>query len=83
MATTPHNDPLATRTAPGQDLGVELLPLPSESPADYLHRLKAVHARVGALIGAIETRRPALGPPPAARPVRAGDRREPEHGERR
>lgn len=86
MATTPHNDtPFASRAGAGSDLGADLLPLPSESPADYLSRLKALHARVGALIGAIETRRPILGPmpqPPAPRRLQP-DRREPEHGERR
>jgi hypothetical protein len=86
MATTPHHDaPFTSYTGAGSDLGVELLPLPSESPADYLARLKAIHARVGALIGAIETRRPILGPipqPPAPRRLQP-DRREPEHAERR
>jgi hypothetical protein len=86
MATTPHNDPpLSTRIGAAPELGVELLPLPTESPADYLARLKALHARVGALIGAIETRRPILGPVPQAPAPRRhrSDRRELEHGERR
>ncbi|MFL5843218.1 MAG: hypothetical protein ACJ762_00900 [Solirubrobacteraceae bacterium] len=78
VSSIPHNDqPSATRAAPGRDIAVELLPLPDESPADYLARLEALHARVGALIGAIETRRPVLGPPPAAveRANRAAERR--------
>lgn len=86
MATTPdHDTPFASRTGTGGDLGAELLPLASETPADYLARLKGLHARVGALIGAIETRRPILGPvpqPPAPRRLQV-DRREAEHGERR
>lgn len=86
MATSSdHDTPLASRTGTGSDLGVELLPLPSETPADYLARLKALHARVGALIGAIEMRRPILGPvpqPPAPRRLQP-DRREAEHGDRR
>jgi hypothetical protein len=85
MATTPHNDPLTGRSAAGQELGPELMPLPTESPSEYIARLKALHARVGALIGAIETRRPALGPMPMVpRPERAvSDRRAAEHAERR
>jgi hypothetical protein len=75
----------------GQGLSPELLPLADESPADYLARLKALHVRAGALIDAIEQRRPALGPIPAPhadpdleRPVRAsGDRRVTETAERR
>jgi hypothetical protein len=86
MATTPQNDqPLSTRIGAGQELGAELLPRPAESPADYLARLKALHGRVGALIDAIETRRPVLGPIPAPPPPwrNRNDRRELEHGERR
>jgi hypothetical protein len=83
MATSSHHDPavsgpIGIRPVPG----VELLPLPNEPPAEYLARLKALHARVAALIDAIEERRPALGPMPV-RPPRAPDRRAPRVGERR
>lgn len=81
-----HDDPpLSTRAASGRDLGAEILPLPDESPGDYLARLKALHARVGALIATIETRRPVLGPMPAGSAPRAvlPDRREGVRGERR
>jgi hypothetical protein len=86
MSVTPHNDqPFAGQARSGHDLGAELLPFPSESPSDYLARLKALHARVGALIDAIEMRRPVLGPQPTAPALaqRGGDRREPAGGERR
>ncbi|MCW2968653.1 MAG: hypothetical protein JWM71_2425 [Solirubrobacteraceae bacterium] len=69
MATEPRDQPFSARLAAGPDLGVELLPLPDESPADYLDRLKALHARVGTLIDTIETRRPALGAVRAAAPL--------------
>jgi hypothetical protein len=84
MATsTPHDSITGPQLGSGQDLGGELLPLIEETPAEYLARLKALHARVGALIDAIETRRPILGPVPA-RPVRAAaDRRTTETTERR
>ena len=84
MATSPPRDRITgPQLGSGQDLGGELLPLIEETPAEYLARLKAVHARVGALIDAIETRRPVLGPVPA-RPVRsATDRRATEVTERR
>lgn len=82
MATS--HDPTAVRNAlHGQDLGAELLPLVGESPAEYLVRLKALHARVGTLIETIESRRPALGGP-AERPTRAAaDRRADEAADRR
>jgi hypothetical protein len=82
MATTPHEEQLSY-TAAGADLGVELLPLTEESPAEYLARLKALHKRVGALINTIEQRRPVLGPVPVRPPRAVSDRREPEIGERR
>jgi hypothetical protein len=86
MAQPPHDHPaLSTRASPGHDLGADLLPLPAESPADYLARMKSLHARVGALVAAIEERRPALGPvPPGPGARRApSDRRESAQGERR
>jgi hypothetical protein len=62
----------------------ELLPYVDESPAEYLARLKALHARVGALIGAIEAKRPALGAPMVRPPRSTLDRRAPaEAAERR
>lgn len=81
-----HDDPpLSTRAAPGRDLGPDLQPFPDEAPAEYLARLKGLHARVGALVAAIETRRPVLGPMPAGAAPRAvlPDRREGLRGERR
>lgn len=43
----------------------ELLPQVDETPEQYLERLRALHARLTALIDAIEGRRPALRPDPA------------------
>lgn len=60
-----------------------LTPAPDESPEAYLARLKALHARTGALVEAIEQRRPALRPAAAVRetdapaPAPAEARREP------
>lgn len=85
MATS-HHDPEAipaAAAASGHELGVELLPLATETPAEYLARLKALHTRVGALIGAIEQRRPVLGPIPVRPPRAAVDRRTPVDTDRR
>lgn len=57
MSTPPVN-----RSAPSAGPDPGLLPLPDESPAAYLERLEALHARLGSLIDAIEGRRPALQP---------------------
>lgn len=84
MATTPHHEPAASAPIAGTpDAGVQLLPLASETPAEYLARLKTLHARVGALIDTIESRRPVLGPVPAHPPRAAADRRVSERVERR
>lgn len=90
MATFENDDPGASTAAPalppavhGHDLGVELLPLVDETPAEYLARLKALHRRVGALIDTIESRRPVLGPIPGKPPRAVADRREPGPAERR
>lgn len=90
MATFENDDPGASpaATAPpppvhGHDLGVELLPLLDETPAEYLARLKALHKRVGALIDTVESRKPVLGPVPAKPPRAVADRREPGPSERR
>lgn len=78
MATTPRDDPFTARPALGADLGVDLLPLPDEAPEAYLSRLRALHARVGALIRTIEERRPALGGAATTTPGRiTGTRRPP------
>jgi hypothetical protein len=84
MATS-HHDPAAipAPAAGAHELGVELLPLATETPAEYLARLKALHARVGALIGAIEQRRPVLGPMPVRPPRAAVDRRTDVDADRR
>ena len=82
MATTPHEEQRSYTASGAADLGVELLPLREESPAEYLARLKAIHQRVGSLIDTIEKRRPVLGPVPVRPPRAVADRRA-EVGERR
>ena len=82
MATFSH-DPTETSAPHTRDVGVELLPLLEESPAEYLARLKALHTRVGTLIDAIESRKPALGAPMVRPPRSAVDRRAAERVNRR
>ena len=82
MATFSH-DPTETSAPHTRDAAVALLPFDDESPAEYLERLKALHRRAGALIDAIEQRKPALGAPMVRPPRAAVDRRAAEEPDRR
>lgn len=69
-----HDRPVSpASTAAASEVGPDLLPGPYESASEYLERLRAHHERVGALIEAIEERRPGAAP----------GRRERADGERR